>query len=108
MNIVYIVFLASLSGLFSGLNLGLLGLDVKNLEMLQQGPFNNAEEEADANRAKLILPIRRQGNFLLCTILIGNVFVNSFLSVFMDSMFQGVMGLVISTSIITIFGEIIP
>ena len=33
--------LALLSGTFSGLNLGLLGLDVKNLELLTKGPFNS-------------------------------------------------------------------
>ena len=36
---VVVVVLAIMSGLFSGLNLGLLGLDVKNLELLMQGPF---------------------------------------------------------------------
>ena len=39
-NYVFMVILAMLSGTFSGLNLGLLGLDVKNLELLTKGPFN--------------------------------------------------------------------
>ena len=38
-NYAFIVILATMSGLFSGLNLGLLGLDVKNLELLTRGPF---------------------------------------------------------------------
>lgn len=38
---VIIVVLALMSGAFSGLNLGLLGLDVKNLELLTKGPFND-------------------------------------------------------------------
>ena len=38
---VVIFILASMSGMFSGLNLGLLGLDVKNLELLTKGPFND-------------------------------------------------------------------
>ena len=33
-DFLFIVILATMSGLFSGLNLGLLGLDVKNLELL--------------------------------------------------------------------------
>ena len=33
-DFVAIIVLATMSGLFSGLNLGLLGLDVKNLELL--------------------------------------------------------------------------
>lgn len=42
---VLIAFLVSLSALFSGLTLGLLGLDTKNLELLTRGPFINKEEE---------------------------------------------------------------
>jgi hypothetical protein len=40
-NFVVIIVLAMMSGMFSGLNLGLLGLDVKNLELLTRGPFND-------------------------------------------------------------------
>jgi metal transporter CNNM len=107
-NFVFIVVLATMSGAFSGLNLGLLGLDVKNLELLTRGPFNNEEEAQDAERAKKILPIRRRGNWLLCTILIGNVMVNSALSILLGDLTSGLIGLLLSTAIITIFGEIIP
>jgi len=94
--------------MFSGLNLGLLGLDVKNLELLTKGPFNNESEERDAEYAKVILPLRRRGNLLLCTILIGNVTVNSYLAILIGDLTDGIYGLIISTTIITIFGEIIP
>ena len=97
-----------LSGTFSGLNLGLLGLDVKNLELLTRGPFNSAEEERDAAYAEAILPLRRRGNLLLCTILLGNVTVNAELAILMGDLTSGIWGLIISTGIITIFGEIIP
>ena len=76
-EILLMVLLASMSGMFSGLNLGLLGLDVKNLELLTKGPFNNEQEAQDAKYAEKILPLRRRGNLLLCTILLGNVTVNS-------------------------------
>jgi len=39
MQFVVIIVLAMMSGAFSGLNLGLLGLDVKNLEMLCKPPL---------------------------------------------------------------------
>jgi metal transporter CNNM len=97
-----------MSGMFSGLNLGLLGLDVKNLELLTKGPFANADQERDAEYAKKILPLRKMGNYLLCTILLGNVTVNSALAIFMGDLTSGAMGLILSTGIITIFGEIIP
>jgi metal transporter CNNM len=107
-NYVFMVILAMLSGTFSGLNLGLLGLDVKNLELLTKGPFNTVEEETDAKYALAILPLRRRGNLLLCTILLGNVTVNSGLSILIADFTSGIMGLVVSTAIIVIFGEIIP
>ena len=100
--------IAMMSGMFSGLNLGLLGLDVKNLELLTRGPFNDEQEAKDAEYANKILPLRRRGNLLLCTILLGNVTVNSGLSILMGDLTSGIMGLIISTAIITIFGEIIP
>ena len=100
--------LALLSGTFSGLNLGLLGLDVKNLELLTKGPFNSEQEERDARYAQAILPLRRRGNLLLCTILLGNVTVNSALAILMGDLTSGVTGLLLSTGIITIFGEIVP
>lgn len=103
-----IVFLATLSGAFSGLNLGLLGLEVRNLELICKGPFQNDDEERDARYAAKILPIRRRGNFLLCTILLGNVTVNSGLSILMGDLTSGLVGLIASTAIITIFGEIVP
>ena len=40
-----IVFLICLSGCFSGLNLGVLSLDVKDLEMMSEGPYENKEDE---------------------------------------------------------------
>lgn len=41
-------------------------------------------------------------------ILLGNVAVNSAISILMADMTTGIMGLIISTGLITMFGEIIP
>ena len=45
---------------------------------------------------------------MLCTILLGNVSVNSGLSILMGDLTDGLTGLLVSTAVITIFGEIIP
>ena len=103
-----IVILLSLSGCFSGLNLGVLGLDVKDLEMMTEGPYETLEDERIGRLARKVLPLRRRGNLLLCTILLGNVMVNSLLSILMADIAGGGVALVTSTALIVIFGEIVP
>eukprot|EP00929_Paragymnodinium_shiwhaense_P066608 TRINITY_DN33415_c0_g1_i2.p1 TRINITY_DN33415_c0_g1~~TRINITY_DN33415_c0_g1_i2.p1 ORF type:complete len:606 (+),score=130.21 TRINITY_DN33415_c0_g1_i2:156-1973(+) len=103
LNIVALVGLISLSGLFSGLTLGLLGLDLAGLDLQIK-----AGSERDARCASKIRPIRASGNLLLCTLLLGNVAVNAAISVLMSDMTSGLMGFLISTVVIVIFGEIMP
>lgn len=43
----------------------------------------------DAKNASTILPIRRQGNLLLCTLLLGNVAVNALLSILLADLTNG-------------------
>lgn len=102
------VILICMSAFFSGLNLGYLGLDPKYLELLQIGPFESKHDEQLARYAKKILPLRKRGNLLLSTILLGNIAVNSALAILMAEFTSGLLGLVISTFIIVIVGEIIP
>mmetsp|Transcript_46436 Transcript_46436/g.41483 ORF Transcript_46436/g.41483 Transcript_46436/m.41483 type:complete len:731 (+) Transcript_46436:98-2290(+) len=98
-----IVVLVAFSGLFSGLNLGLMGLDPIGLQIVMAS--DNAENAACA---KKIEPLRKRGNWLLCTLLIGNVAVNSALSILLADKTSGLVGFFVSTATITIFGEIIP
>jgi hypothetical protein len=55
--------------------------------------------------AQQILPIRLQGNLLLCTLLLGNVIINSALSILLADLTTGPIGLLTSTAIILIFGK---
>ena len=43
-----IIGLSLLSALFSGLNLGIISLDIEYLELLCAGPFENKEDEQNA------------------------------------------------------------
>lgn len=94
-----IVFCLIQSGLFSGLNLALLGLSRLQLEV---------ESKAGNKSADRILSLREDSNFLLTTILWGNVSVNCLLTLLSDSALFGVAGFMFSTIGITIVGEIIP
>ncbi len=99
MNYIIIGGLVLLSGLFSGLTLGLMGLNVFDLKR---------KVKLGDKDAKKIYPLRKEGNLLLCTLLLGNVAVNSVLAVFLGSLTTGVMASVLATGLIVVFGEIIP
>lgn len=102
-RVVLFVVLLSLSGLFSGLNLGLMSLDLSELEILKK--IGKPNEQSYAAK---IYPLRKRGNFLLCTILLGNVLVNSTSTLILGDMLSGIYAAFGSTLLIVIFGEIIP
>ena len=64
--------------------------------------------EADKKHAAIIEPIRRNGNLLLCVLLVGNTMVNAALAIFMGKFTGGFSGWLISTCLILVFGEITP
>lgn len=87
------------SAMFSGLTLGLLLLDAHSLK--------RRAKHGDKNAA-IIYPIRKRGNLLLTTLLLGNVTVNTTLSIFLGSLIPGVIAGFLATGLIVIFGEIVP
>lgn len=96
----FIVFvLVVMSAFFSGLTLGFFSLNKDDLK--RKAGLGNLN-------AKKVYSIRKNGNLLLCTLLIGNVAVNSALSIFLGSIASGVMAGFIATSLIVVFGEIVP
>jgi len=94
-----IAFCISQSAMFSGLNLAFFSLSRLELEVeMKQG--NKA--------AARVLEVRQDSNFLLTTILWGNVGINVLLTLLSDSVLAGVAAFMFSTAFITIFGEILP
>ncbi|KAM9067831.1 metal transporter CNNM4 isoform X2 [Sarcophilus harrisii] len=104
LNIVLLLVLLVLSGIFSGLNLGLMALDPMELRIVQ-----NCGKEKEKRYARKIEPIRSKGNYLLCSLLLGNVLVNTSLTILLDNLLgSGVVAVASSTIGIVIFGEIVP
>ena len=94
-----IVFCISQSAMFSGLNLAFFSLSRLQLEV---------EVQHGNKLAQKVLDVRQDSNFLLTTILWGNVGINVLLTLLSDSLLAGVMAFAFSTVFITIFGEILP
>lgn len=91
------------SALFSGLNLGLMSLDRTELKILC-----NTGTEIEKAYARVIQPVRDHGNYLLCSILLGNVAVNSTFTILLDSLTSGIFAVAFSTLAIVLLGEITP
>ena len=94
-----ILFCISQSAMFSGLNLALIGISRLRIEV---------EASAGNPAALKILKLRRDVNFLLTTVLWGNVGINVLLTLLSNSVMAGVTAFLFSTVLITFAGEIIP
>ncbi|XP_032570227.1 metal transporter CNNM4 isoform X2 [Drosophila sechellia] len=101
--IIIIVTCLGFSALFSGLNLGLMSMDRTELKILR-----NTGTEKEKKYASKIAPVRDQGNYLLCSILLGNVLVNSTFTILLDGLTSGLFAVIFSTLAIVLFGEITP
>ncbi len=94
-----IVFCISQSAMFSGLNLAFFSLSRLQLEVEVTHGNSSAEK---------ILRMRRDSNFLLTTILWGNVGINVLLTLLSNSLLAGMSAFLFSTIVITLVGEIVP
>ncbi|XP_077353912.1 cyclin and CBS domain divalent metal cation transport mediator 4a isoform X2 [Festucalex cinctus] len=104
MQVIVTSCLLTLSGMFSGLNLGLMALDPMELRIVQ-----SCGTEREKEHARRIEPIRRQGNYLLCSLLLGNVLVNTTLTILLDQLMGSGAGAVAASTLgIVVLGEIAP
>lgn len=95
-----ILFCVTQSAMFSGLNLAFFSFTRLRLEI--------EALNASSNAASKVLDMRKDSNFLLATILWGNVGINVLLTLLSDSVLAGIASFLFSTVIITLFGEIVP
>ena len=98
------IVLVAFSGLFSGLNLGLMSFSAEDLKIIIKGS-GDPDERVWAQK---ILPLRDRGNLLLCTLLLGNTLVNAVIAILLADIASGTVGALVTTALIVVFGEIIP
>jgi len=94
-----VILCISQSAMFSGLNLALFSITRLRLEVESSGGDKNAEK---------IQKAREDSNFLLTTVLWGNVGINVLLTLLSNSVMAGVTAFAFSTFAITLVGEIMP
>ncbi|GJP53112.1 hypothetical protein CLOM_g12243 [Closterium sp. NIES-68] len=87
----------------SGLTLGLMSLGLVDLEVLQQ-----SGSDSDKKHAARILPVMKKPHLLLCTLLIGNALAMEALPIFLDALVPSWAAIILSVTLILLFGEIIP
>ncbi|TBU30759.1 hypothetical protein BD311DRAFT_863763 [Dichomitus squalens] len=104
-KVVVSIGLVLLGGVFAGLTLGLMGLDELHLRVLS----TSSDDPKERKNAQKVLSLLRKGrHWVLVVLLLGNVIVNESLPIFLDSALGGgIAAVVISTTMIVIFG-IIP
>ncbi|PIO61173.1 hypothetical protein TELCIR_17312 [Teladorsagia circumcincta] len=102
-----------MSALFTGLNLALMSLDLDDLRRIREYDENPKTRRYAAN----IIPIRENGNFMLCTIILGNTICNTICVLTFDRMTRGlvmsdtrrlILINVIPTMFIIMFSEVMP
>lgn len=98
------VLLLGLSALCSGLNISMLALDPVELRVLQ-----NSGTEKEQKYARKIESVRKHGNYILCTVVLGNVLTNTCFVVWMCQIL-GMTPLSTASCTLGIFfiGEILP
>jgi len=99
MDYFVVIILVCFSAMFSGLTLGFFSLNRNDLKR---------KAKLGDKKAKKVYRLRKDGNLLLCTLLVGNVAVNTILSVFLGQLFASAIAVIFATGLIVIFGEILP
>ncbi len=88
-----------MSAIFSGLTIGSFSLSISALEQ---------KIKLGDKRAEKVYKVRKNGNLLLCTLLLGNVAVNSTVAIILGEIATGVIAGFVATGLIVILGEITP
>ena len=98
-----VAFLTLFAGMMSGLTVGYLSVDQLTMELRE-----NTGTPEEKKASEVILPVLSNRHWLLCTLLLMNSFAMEALPVFLDRVFSRFTAVVISVTLLLIFGEVIP
>ena len=92
-----------MAGLMSGLTLGFMSLDEVDLEVMKRSGSTHQKQCAEK-----ILPVIAKPHRLLVTLLVCNAIAAEALPICLDRLTDPITAIVISVTVVLIFGEIIP
>ena len=98
-----VAFLTLFAGMMSGLTVGYLSVDKLTMELREK-----TGTQMEKEYSKIILPVLSNHHWLLCTLLLMNSFAMEALPVFLDRVFSRLTAVIISVTLLLIFGEVIP
>ena len=98
-----VAFLTLFAGMMSGLTVGYLSVDQLTMELREK-----TGTQMEKEYSKIILPVLSNHHWLLCTLLLMNSFAMEALPVFLDRVFSRLTAVIISVTLLLIFGEVIP
>ena len=100
LTMVAIVF----AGLMSGLTVGLMSFDEKNLSIL----MTQSKDPKQRYRARRVHNMIKDHHLLLVTLLLWNAAAFESLPIFLDRLVPAYLAVILSVTFILIFGEIVP
>lgn len=103
MNIFMVIFCTICAALASGLTIGMMAFDSTKLAL--KSMTGTAEE---ANAAASILPIIKKHHLVLVTLLVFNAVATESLPVFLEELVPSYVAILLSVTLVLLFGEIIP
>ncbi|CAI0401166.1 unnamed protein product [Linum tenue] len=129
LQIVIIVLLVLFAGLMSGLTLGLMSMSLVDLEVVAKSGkpkdrkyavflphlpthiiycSDSPDPSGVSVLTERILPVVRNQHLILCTLLICNAAAMEALPIFLDKLVSALGAVLISVTLLLLFGEIIP
>ena len=103
-NIIASLICVALIAVISGLFLGLLTLDALDLQIIQRASL----DEDERRYATSLLPLIQQRHQILVTLLLSNALAYETLPIFLDALVPSWVAVLLSVTIVMVFGEIIP
>jgi metal transporter CNNM len=110
---MYCLICTFFAGMMSGLTVGYNGLNEMEIEAIENAevtPDDPSYKEIQRNKKliKRIKPVLSKKHLMLVTLLLCNAAAMEALPVFLDALVPTVVAIILSTTVVLVFGEILP